>query len=159
MARGMTRPRDLRASAPDAAKILRRNVYGWFARADRGHYLLTQAGRAALTRWPQSAGHGEVQAVPLAGETCGARAVHTRAKAPADDPLGGALLLTSGSDDACVVSGRPAMIRFKDIEPVPAPRPAPARAPAHAPATKVETAGAAEAPVKRGRPRKIVKPG
>jgi hypothetical protein len=29
------------------------NVYGWFDRAERGIYLLTDAGRAALKRWPQ----------------------------------------------------------------------------------------------------------
>lgn len=47
------RPRDLRPLAPDAAKILRRNVYGWFVRAERGIYALTAAGHAALARWPQ----------------------------------------------------------------------------------------------------------
>jgi hypothetical protein len=45
------RPRDLRAVAPDAAKILQRNVYGWFERVDRGLYGLTPAGRAALAAW------------------------------------------------------------------------------------------------------------
>jgi hypothetical protein len=53
MALGARRPRDLKADAPDAAKILRRNVYGWFARVERGSYQLTDAGRAALRRWPQ----------------------------------------------------------------------------------------------------------
>ncbi|WP_342363463.1 DUF2161 domain-containing phosphodiesterase [Terrarubrum flagellatum] len=53
MANGPQRTRDLRGSAPDAAKILLNNVYGWFARAERGVYELTQAGRAALVRWPQ----------------------------------------------------------------------------------------------------------
>ena len=38
---------------PDAAKILLHNVYGWFDRAERGIYVLTDAGRAALKRWPQ----------------------------------------------------------------------------------------------------------
>ena len=42
------RPRDLKAELPDAAKILQRNVYGWFERADRGIYTLSNAGRAAL---------------------------------------------------------------------------------------------------------------
>lgn len=42
------RPRDLKALAPDAAKILQGNVYGWFARIDRGLYGLTDGGRAAL---------------------------------------------------------------------------------------------------------------
>jgi hypothetical protein len=45
------RPRDLKAHMPDAAKILRRNVYGWFIRADRGVYALTEEGRAALIGW------------------------------------------------------------------------------------------------------------
>jgi len=38
---------------PDAPKILQHNVYGWFDRAERGVYVLTDAGRAALKRWPQ----------------------------------------------------------------------------------------------------------
>ena len=29
------------------------NFYGWFDRAERGVYVLTDAGRAALKRWPQ----------------------------------------------------------------------------------------------------------
>ncbi|MGJ4947103.1 DUF2161 domain-containing phosphodiesterase [Bradyrhizobium sp. HKCCYLS20291] len=45
--------RDLKAEIPDAPKILQRNVYGWFDRADRGVYGLTKAGHAALRRWPQ----------------------------------------------------------------------------------------------------------
>lgn len=52
------RPRDLKRSFPDAQKILRRNVYGWFERADRGIYALTEAGRAALTRWMPSPSDG-----------------------------------------------------------------------------------------------------
>lgn len=47
------RPRDLKGAAPDAPKILLRNVYGWFERTDRGVYALTAAGHAALQRWPQ----------------------------------------------------------------------------------------------------------
>ncbi|KRE12262.1 hypothetical protein ASE66_17005 [Bosea sp. Root483D1] len=45
------RPRDLKPSCPDAQKILHRNVYGWFERADRGVYGLTEAGRSALAQW------------------------------------------------------------------------------------------------------------
>src|SRR2546421_3535412 len=45
--------RDLREKCPDAGKILRHNVYGWFDRAERGIYVLTDAGRTALKRWPQ----------------------------------------------------------------------------------------------------------
>jgi hypothetical protein len=45
------RPRDLKATMPDAAKILHRNVYGWFERIERGRYGLTALGRAELARW------------------------------------------------------------------------------------------------------------
>lgn len=55
LAEGPRRPRDLKMVAPDAAKILRRDVYGWFERVDRGIYTLTGAGRAALARWPGAA--------------------------------------------------------------------------------------------------------
>lgn len=51
------RPRDLRQSFPDAPKILSRNVYGWFERADRGIYALTDAGRSALQKWTPAAAH------------------------------------------------------------------------------------------------------
>jgi hypothetical protein len=50
---GPKRIRDLSADIPDAPKILQRNVYGWFDRAERGVYTLTKAGHAALRRWPQ----------------------------------------------------------------------------------------------------------
>jgi len=53
LANGPRKVRDLRADFPDAGKILLHNVYGWFDRAERGIYLLTDAGRAALKRWPQ----------------------------------------------------------------------------------------------------------
>ena len=36
---------------PDAAKILLRNVYGWFVRVERGRYALSDSGRAALVLW------------------------------------------------------------------------------------------------------------
>ncbi|MBN9079989.1 MAG: hypothetical protein BGP04_04980 [Rhizobiales bacterium 62-17] len=51
---GPLRPRDLRPNAPKAAQILRDNYYGWFDRAERGIYILTEAGHAALQRWPQT---------------------------------------------------------------------------------------------------------
>jgi hypothetical protein len=43
----------LRAAAgvPKAARILQRNVYGWFARIERGIYGLTPAGDQALSRF------------------------------------------------------------------------------------------------------------
>jgi len=47
-------PRDLKAVAPDAPKILLHNVYGWFTRVERGVYALTEAGRAALCQWPRA---------------------------------------------------------------------------------------------------------
>jgi len=52
---GPQRLRDLKTTVPEAAKILQSNVYGWFARIDRGTYELTEAGQAALVRWPQNA--------------------------------------------------------------------------------------------------------
>jgi hypothetical protein len=51
LSQGPKRPRDLKATMPDAAKILSRNVYGWFTRIDRGVYDLTEEGRAALAQW------------------------------------------------------------------------------------------------------------
>ncbi len=53
LASGPLRPRDLKGRAPDAPKILLRNVYGWFDRSSRGLYVLNEAGRAALRQWPQ----------------------------------------------------------------------------------------------------------
>jgi hypothetical protein len=53
LAENPKRPRDLKSACPNAPKILRRNVYGWFDRIDRGVYDLTDAGREALKRWPQ----------------------------------------------------------------------------------------------------------
>ena len=51
LSRAPARPRDLRNDAPDAAKILLRNVYGWFVRVERGLYALSDPGRAALALW------------------------------------------------------------------------------------------------------------
>jgi hypothetical protein len=48
---GPLRPRDLKPVAPDAAKILQADVYGWFERVERGIYRLTERGRAALITW------------------------------------------------------------------------------------------------------------
>jgi hypothetical protein len=41
----------LKPNLPDAPKILRTNVYGWFVRVERGVYTLSDSGRAALVRW------------------------------------------------------------------------------------------------------------
>ncbi|HYC02259.1 MAG TPA: DUF2161 family putative PD-(D/E)XK-type phosphodiesterase [Azospirillaceae bacterium] len=51
MAETPRRPRELKEAAPDAAKILQNNVYGWFERVERGVYALTDAGRKALEEW------------------------------------------------------------------------------------------------------------
>ena len=53
LSHGPRKVRELRPSIPDAPKILLHNVYGWFERVERGVYKLTDAGRAALKRWPQ----------------------------------------------------------------------------------------------------------
>ena len=45
---GETRLSALKQVIPDAPKILQRNVYGWFGRAARGHYVLTELGKEAL---------------------------------------------------------------------------------------------------------------
>ncbi len=54
LAAGALRVKEVRAVTPEAGKILQSNVYGWFERMDRGVYGLTDAGREALVRWPQS---------------------------------------------------------------------------------------------------------
>jgi hypothetical protein len=63
LAHGPRRVRDLKPEIPDAPKILLHNYYGWFDRAERGVYVLTDAGHAALKRWPpqpiDSAGVGD----------------------------------------------------------------------------------------------------
>ena len=47
----------LAAAVPDAGRIVRRNVYGWFVRERRGVYRLTGPGGRALAAWkvPQTA--------------------------------------------------------------------------------------------------------
>ena len=51
LAAGPRRPRDLAPGMPRAGSILLRDVYGWFARVERGVYALSPAGRAALEHW------------------------------------------------------------------------------------------------------------
>jgi hypothetical protein len=41
----------LKAIAPEAGRILLRNVYGWFERTERGVYRLTAPGRQAILLW------------------------------------------------------------------------------------------------------------
>ena len=56
------RPRDPRTLAPDAAKILQGNVYGWFERIELGLYGLTSSGRVALVTW---ADHVSAELAPV----------------------------------------------------------------------------------------------
>jgi hypothetical protein len=53
LALGPRKVRELKPDIPNAAKIMQDNFYGWFDRTERGVYGLTDAGRAALKRWPQ----------------------------------------------------------------------------------------------------------
>ena len=64
---GPDSPRDLRTVAPDAGRILLRNVYGWFERTQRGVYQLTVDGEAALRRWPDASVIHASNAVALPG--------------------------------------------------------------------------------------------
>ncbi|UQZ35789.1 hypothetical protein C2I18_21015 [Paenibacillus sp. PK3_47] len=50
-----------RSGVPSAADILQRNYYGWFTRVNRGRYLLTPAGMAALVEYAAVAGNGSGQ--------------------------------------------------------------------------------------------------
>jgi len=45
---GVTKLSELKKTVPDAAKILQRNVYGWFNRRERGHYVLSDSGKLAI---------------------------------------------------------------------------------------------------------------
>jgi hypothetical protein len=55
---GPRRPRDLKAIAPDAGRIMLRNVYGWFERAGRGVYRLTAPGKQAILQRAADAAEG-----------------------------------------------------------------------------------------------------
>jgi hypothetical protein len=59
---GSGRPRDLRHAAPDAGRILLRNVYGWFERTEPGRYRLTARGEAALLQWSATTREAEISA-------------------------------------------------------------------------------------------------
>jgi hypothetical protein len=61
---GPGRPRDLRAVAPDAAVMLRRNVYAWFLRIAPGSYDLTPLGRAEVLAWLAQQGDAGLASVP-----------------------------------------------------------------------------------------------
>jgi len=45
---GVTKLSELKKTVPDAAKILQRNVYGWFNRRERGNYVLSDSGKLAI---------------------------------------------------------------------------------------------------------------
>jgi hypothetical protein len=53
---GPQSPKALKAScdAPRAGNILRANYYGWFARQEKGIYVITETGRADLVRFQPS---------------------------------------------------------------------------------------------------------
>ncbi|TGQ51353.1 hypothetical protein EN836_24485 [Mesorhizobium sp. M1C.F.Ca.ET.193.01.1.1] len=70
MADGPKRPRDLKAVAPRAASILLHNYYGWFARAERGIYALTEAGYAAVQ--PHEPAEDTMQVVAYQADQLGA---------------------------------------------------------------------------------------
>jgi hypothetical protein len=74
---GPRRVKDLRTAIPDAGKILLHNVYGWFERAERGIYVLTDAGRAALRRWPQQPPDMQAAASGLAGTVDESRTIQS----------------------------------------------------------------------------------
>ena len=83
--------KDLRVDIPDAGKILLHNVYGWFDRAERGIYVLTDAGHAALRRWPQqpldlNAGDGATEA-RCGHNATGTRRSDDRARIARDQPV------------------------------------------------------------------------
>jgi hypothetical protein len=56
LSNGPRRTSEIKVTILDASKILLSNVYGWFARVERGMYALTQEGVTALSRWPQAVG-------------------------------------------------------------------------------------------------------
>ena len=45
---GVTKLSELKKTVPDAAKILQRNVYGWFNRRERGNYVLSDSDKLAI---------------------------------------------------------------------------------------------------------------
>ena len=63
---GPLRPRDLKAIAPNAGRILLRNVYGWFERVEPGLYRLAAGGTAALRRWTEI---GDISGIPISARS------------------------------------------------------------------------------------------
>lgn len=70
MVDGPRRPRDLKPEMPNVAKIVRRNVYGWFDRTAHGLYGLTNTGNAALVEWMRTAQTDHQAASLSAGDKC-----------------------------------------------------------------------------------------
>jgi hypothetical protein len=56
LSEGPKRPRDLKPLAPEAGRILLRNVYGWFERVEPGLYRLAEPGEIALRLRAQASG-------------------------------------------------------------------------------------------------------
>ena len=56
------------AGVPGAARILQRNVYGWFTRLQRGTYTLSEGGGRALTRF--AAALAALPAAPVPVQPC-----------------------------------------------------------------------------------------
>jgi hypothetical protein len=84
LSNGPRRTSDIKITLPEAPKILLRNVYGWFARVERGIYALTQEGMTALSRWPQTDRRDESacdRVVPILHEDG-----QTESKRSRDDP-------------------------------------------------------------------------
>lgn len=52
---GPLRPRDLKATVPNAGQILLNNYYGWFEKIDKGVYGLSEDGAKAVGQWEISA--------------------------------------------------------------------------------------------------------
>ena len=63
---GEMQPRQLRmlGASPKTLSILSRNVYGWFARVDRGLYAVTPKGCQALAKYPELVRHYRSLPVP-----------------------------------------------------------------------------------------------
>jgi hypothetical protein len=60
------------AGVPGAARILQRNVYGWFARIERGTYTLSEEGHRALTRFAAALAALPATSIPV--QSCRAAA-------------------------------------------------------------------------------------
>lgn len=65
---GAQTPKAIRAhgTGEKTLSILRRNVYGWFERVDRGVYRLTTQGQGALLDYPDLVAHARVKFTPAA---------------------------------------------------------------------------------------------